>query len=247
MNDGFTKIPNDLLENLYQADFSNSEFRVFLFIVRQLSGYHRSSRVMSGSFIAKGTMLSERCIWKSLSALRERGVIKTEFSPRGNIISVNEFPTSEQNGSANSFTSEQSCIAPLNNHSLQPLNACSDKKIKASKKSLNKNDSVDFQKIADLFNEICVDLPKVTKLTEPRKKAIKRADCDLKGDWRSFFETIHKSDFLCGRTGSSNFQASFDWCLLPRNMIKVLERNYDNRPNKRQSNIPTNAEYGADF
>jgi len=247
MNDGFTKIPNDLLENLYQADFSNSDFRVLLFIVRHLSGYHRSSRVMSGSFIAKGTMLSERGVWRALAALRERGVIKTEFSPCGNVISINEFFTSEQNDTANSFTSEQSCIAPLNNHSVQPLNGCSDKKINTAKKLLNKNDSENFQKIADLFNEICVDLPKVTKLTEPRKKAIKRADCELKGDWLSFFETIQKSDFLCGRTGSSNFQASFDWCLLPRNMVKILEGNYGNRPNKRQSNIPTNAEYGAAF
>ena len=248
MNDGnFTRFPNYLLESLYQADFSNSEFRVFLFIVRQLSGYHRPSCVMSGNFIPTGTMLSERSVWKALAALRERGVIKTEFSPCGNVISINEFFTSEQNDTANSFTSEQSCTAPLNNHSVQPLNGCSDKKINTSKKLLKKNDSENFQKIADLFNEICVDLPKVTKLTEPRKKAIQRGDRDLKGDWRSFFETIHKSDFLCGRTGSSNFQASFDWCLLPRNMTKILEGNYNNRPNKRQSNIPTNADYNACF
>ena len=41
MEDCYTKIPNELLEVLYQVSLSNYEFRVFLFILRKTYGFNK--------------------------------------------------------------------------------------------------------------------------------------------------------------------------------------------------------------
>jgi hypothetical protein len=85
----------------------------------------------------------------------------------------------------------------------------------------------DYQKIADLFNSICVSLPKVKILTETRKRAIRTANKQIKGDWEQFFTIVAQSDFLSGKSGK--WKASFDWILKPANTVKILEGNYDNK------------------
>lgn len=86
----------------------------------------------------------------------------------------------------------------------------------------------DYQKIVSLFNQICVSLPKVEKLTENRKQRIKAADKELNGDFDGFFRKIEASDFLTGRVGSWN-GCCFDWAFKQQNLIKIVEGNYDNK------------------
>lgn len=90
-----------------------------------------------------------------------------------------------------------------------------------------------YQKVIDLFNEVCVSLPKVTKITEPRKKAIKRASQDLSTleQFKQLFETVEKSDFLTDRAGKG-WKCGFDWIMKPANLQKILEGNYNNRNGK---------------
>lgn len=90
-----------------------------------------------------------------------------------------------------------------------------------------KDGHFDYQKIIDLFNSICLSLPQVRIISDNRQKAIRRANKDIKGEWEQFFHKIENSDFLSGRNGQ--WKASFDWCIQPRNLIKILEGNYDNQ------------------
>jgi hypothetical protein len=49
--------------------------------------------------------------------------------------------------------------------------------------------------------------------------------------FKSFFERVNNSDFLCGRTQNKNgrvWKASLDWLILPTNFLKVVEGHYDN-------------------
>lgn len=85
-----------------------------------------------------------------------------------------------------------------------------------------------YQEILDLFNKICISLPKVEKLTANRKQRIKTASKDLNGDFSSFFQKIEESDFLTGRTGNWS-GCCFDWIMKPQNFIKIIEGNYDNK------------------
>ena len=86
---------------------------------------------------------------------------------------------------------------------------------------------MDYQAVVSSFNQICVSLSKVQKLTDARKRHIKAAVKTL-GDlgFEEYFRMVDASDFLTGRKG--DWKASFDWILNPANMVKVIEGNYRN-------------------
>jgi len=107
---------------------------------------------------------------------------------------------------------------------------------------------VDYQQIADMYNEICISFPRVRNLSEARKKAIKaRLKTYSVEDFRALFKQAEQSDFLKGGN-KRNWTATFDWLIQDGNMAKVLDGNYDNNggPNDGsfESGIETNTGKG---
>lgn len=99
-----------------------------------------------------------------------------------------------------------------------------EKEIEKEKKEKN-----NYQLIADLYNQICISFPKVKKLSEQRKKAIKaRLRVYSLDDFKILFEMAEQSDFLKG-INNRNWSADFDWLLNDTNIVKVLEGKYNNR------------------
>ena len=92
-----------------------------------------------------------------------------------------------------------------------------------------KEEKIDCQEVADAFNETCVSLPRVLKLTNKRKKAIKSI---LKKysleELKNIFKKVEDSSFLNGSSGKWS-GATFDWLLKESNLIKVIEGNYDDK------------------
>ena len=144
-----------------------------------------------------------------------------------------------------------------NAHSL-PKNATKESKVKESKVKESKEidnvsaeaatitPSPDYSSVIDLFNEICVSLPKVQVLNDKRKRQIKNIKRQFSNDLRSVFERVERSDFLSGRNGKWN-GCCFDWIFNPVNFIKIIEGNYDNTENTKipdvKRNIPTSDDY----
>lgn len=82
------------------------------------------------------------------------------------------------------------------------------------------------QTIVDMYNRICVSYPKVTKLSESRKKAIRaRLKMYSVEEFQKLFEMAEGSSFLKG-SNNRNWSANFDWLLKDANMAKVLDGNY---------------------
>ncbi len=92
-----------------------------------------------------------------------------------------------------------------------------------------KRGNTPYQEIVDMYNNICVSLPHVTKLSEARKKAIRARynQYDIE-DFKRLFETAEGSSFLKGG-GGQDWVASFDWLIKDSNMAKVLDGNYIDR------------------
>ena len=92
-----------------------------------------------------------------------------------------------------------------------------------------KADRTDYQAVLDAFHALCPSLPKVLKLSDSRKKAIKARlnDFGLE-DIKRAFALTEQSDFLKG-TNANGWQAGFDWLMKPANLTKVLEGNYENK------------------
>lgn len=91
---------------------------------------------------------------------------------------------------------------------------------------IKKEEKIDYQQIADMYNSVCKSFPSLRSLSDARKKAIKaRLNTYTLEDFRTVFENAEASSFLKG-SNDRNWTATFDWLIKDTNMAKVLEGNY---------------------
>lgn len=92
--------------------------------------------------------------------------------------------------------------------------------------NINNNKDIDYQLIADMYNDTCVSFPHISKLSDARKKAIKaRLRQYSVDDFKRLFQMAEASNFLKGQN-NRNWSATFDWLIKDANMAKVLDGNY---------------------
>jgi|GEM_PF-4033686 len=112
----------------------------------------------------------------------------------------------------------------------------------------NKSKSeINYQEIIDLYNSICVSLPKAKGLMPKRKVAIEsnRKAIESLGGFELLFKKAEASDFIAGRTPRTEehqgWTADLNWLLFPRAYIKILEGSFDNKPSgaKKPPTAPT--------
>lgn len=109
-----------------------------------------------------------------------------------------------------------------------------DKNVKNVKNE--KKEDICYQQIADMYNNTCVSFPRLTKLSDARKKAIKaRLKTYTADDLQKAFFLAEQSDFLKG-ANNRNWSATFDWMLKDTNLAKILDGNYTNNSSKMSSN-----------
>jgi predicted phage replisome organizer len=90
----------------------------------------------------------------------------------------------------------------------------------------------DLQSVVDIYHKICISFPRVRSLSEARKKAIKaRLNTYTLDEFRTVFENAEASSFLKG-SNDRNWQANFDWLIADKNIAKVLEGNYADKPGR---------------
>ena len=113
---------------------------------------------------------------------------------------------------------------------------------KEIEKEIEKRDRVNYQQIADMYNDTCVSFPKVISLSDARKKAIKaRLKTYTLEDFRLMFEKAEASDFMKGKN-ERNWSATFDWMIKDSNMAKILDGNYDNRSGSKTNKVANQLE-----
>ena len=88
---------------------------------------------------------------------------------------------------------------------------------------------IDYQLIADMYNETCGSFPRLVSLSENRKKAIRaRLTTYTVEQFEEVFRKAEASHFLKGGN-DRNWSATFDWIMKDANFAKILEGNYDDR------------------
>lgn len=106
-----------------------------------------------------------------------------------------------------------------------------DKRIEIKEKEQEEKEKTPYSQIVAEYTAILGDkLPKVLKLTDARKAAI-RARWEEYGDAEAFtrlFKKTAASAFLTGQN-DRKWTADFDWLMKPTNFTKVLEGKYDDR------------------
>lgn len=91
-------------------------------------------------------------------------------------------------------------------------------------------EKITCQQIVDLYHSICKSYPTVRSVSDSRKKAIKaRLKAYSLEEFKTVFENAENSSFLKG-SNDRNWSANFDWLIADKNMAKVLEGNYADKP-----------------
>lgn len=85
------------------------------------------------------------------------------------------------------------------------------------------------QQLADRYNAICTNLPRVVRLTDKRRRAV-RLIHDKGYTPEQLDEVFRKAQASSFCTGQNDrhWKADFDWLLNESNLVKVLEGKYDN-------------------
>lgn len=121
---------------------------------------------------------------------------------------------------------------------------------KEREKESEKGKKIDYQLIADMYNNTCVSFPRLTKLSDARKKSIKaRLRTYSIDDFQKLFIMAEESSFLKGEN-QRNWSATFDWLVKDSNMAKVLDGNYSNSQSRRvtkASSCMETAEYDRPY
>lgn len=111
-----------------------------------------------------------------------------------------------------------------------------------SEKENKKENKIDNKEIVKIFNSVCNNLPKVSKLTPSRNAAlnarIKEYNFKTLGD---VFILVSQSAFLNG-DNDRGWVADFDWILQPKNFIKIIEKKYNGTKSRNQVG-KTNAKF----
>ena len=91
LKNGFVRIVNPLYEALYKTDFSGSELRIILFIIRQTYGYGMTSRQLTASYVSKYTNIPLNTVNKIMLKLKKRDIVWSKVGDDGKIeIGINK-------------------------------------------------------------------------------------------------------------------------------------------------------------
>ena len=151
--------------------------------------------------------------------IQGKNQVESDWNPSGNILE----PDWNQNGN------QMEPQVRLGKDSIVYNNTFTNVKVTSNPEPETPKIADIFIQIQELYNSICKSYPRLTKISEKRKKAINarmKTGYTLE-DFRRVFEKAESSDFLKGKN-KRDWSATFDWLICDSNMAKVLDGNYDN-------------------
>lgn len=184
----------------------------------------RGDVVTSIHKLATDLKLSDQNVRTALSHLKLTGEITSKSHIKFSIISIKNYNQYQED---NTQANEQ-----LTSNQRTTNNSVRSKEVVRTKESKNVVVSENYDKIFEIFNQICISLDSVEN---PTAMNIRRVSELLQQqptfDFYNFFNRVERSDFLTGRNGRWNVggsKASFDWLLQPKNISKIQSGQFDN-------------------
>ena len=240
---GHVKIDRKILEWEWYSDIKTC--RLFIHMLLRANwkdGRFQGVEIKRGSFassyrqIANETNLSEREVrtaLKHLIATEEVTVIRHQ---KFSVFTIKNY---------DKYQSSDTVIdtrATVERHTSDSRATTIEEGKKGRREEYNNTSSVEkpdehiFTTIRELYNSVCGSYPRLVKMSEKRKKAIRarRNSGYTVDDFKMVFEKAEASDFLKGKN-NRNWSADFDWMTSDSNMAKILEGKYDNREEKEES------------
>lgn len=238
----YIKLSRKITEWEWYSDINVSRLFVHLLIsVNWKDGRFQGVEIPRGSMatsynsLADQTGLSVMQIRTAVKKLNLTGEITVKQHPKFSVITVNNYNTYQSDNKVNNtdVTQEQHrCNTGLTTIEEGKKEGKEEDIYSFSneKPSARLSEEQIFTTIRELFNSVCGSYPRLVKMSEKRKKAVRarlRTGYTLE-DFKTLFEKAEASDFLKGKN-DRNWNADFDWLICDSNMAKTLEGKYDTK------------------
>lgn len=181
--------------------------------------------------IGKRCSLTERTVRKAIKWLMDEGLLGAQIRP-GKTAVYKIDPGSKFTPEANS---PRNMTAQPRKEIPDTPEAASDEPSRTikepSKETLRSCASADARDLVNDWNGMAadLDLPKVAKLTEQRKRAIRsRLKQNTMDEWKEAFRAIRRSRF-CQGENDRGWKADFDFLLQPKSFTRLIEGFYDGK------------------
>ena len=235
-DNNWIKINRKIRDN-FVWDFDKPEYGLAWIDILLMANYKDNKMLVNGSpvFIERGSFITSmvklskrwnmnrRTVKRFLDLLVSEQMITYETSKMCTTVKVSNYKAYQGFFDAECTTE---CTTDCTTDCTQRKKEKNINNIKEREK-----EKINYQEIVNLYNDTCVSLPALVKLTDSRKRQIKaRLKNNSFDDFKKVFEKAEASDFLKGLKNSDgrDWKANFDWLMKEANFTKVIEGNYDN-------------------
>lgn len=245
LDDGYTRIANELLEAVMAADLTARQLKVVLAVIRKTYGFGKKLDRITNTQIAGITGIHHTHVCTAKNEMISMNILVSNGRQVGVNKVVSEWNTNiSQDGETLAKSANKTLAKSANGYSPTRLNT----KETIQKKKENtplppegemagqeentgskKKTSVDYQAVLSAYNTTLGDrLPKAEALNDKRRKAIKRLLGELKEPTvtavTSYFAAFaaHAKPFYFGEN-NSGWRASFDYLLRSDTLLKTRE------------------------
>ena len=246
IDDGYTRIANELLEAVMAADLTARQLKVVLAVIRKTYGFGKKFDRITNTQIAAMTGIHHTHVCKAKNEMIAMNIIVTNGLAIGvnKVISDWNFSIS-QNGKSLAETANETLAKSANTHKPTQLNTketIQKKERKDPPKSpkgecggqedktvSQKKPAIDYQAVMSAYNSTLGDrLPQAEALNDKRRRNIKRLLSELKEPTveavENYFSAFSRSakPFYFGEN-DTGWRASFDYLLRSDTLVKTRE------------------------
>lgn len=185
LEDGYTRVANELLEQIPKFKFNGTQLRIILIIWRFTYGFNRKDHEMSLTFFIKATQLGKTQIDRELTTLIDSNVLIVTEEPtytKSRKLGFNknydewliECSQPKQVQSAKTLTDSKNADEQSAKKSTQTVSKNADQEIHSFKDNYKESTTDEFSEVVSAFREIhrnvldfpLVDSPLLTKMLE---------------------------------------------------------------------------------
>lgn len=238
LEDGYTRIANDLLEAFYSSNLTERQFKIVMFVIRKTYGFNKKSDYITNTQIAESVNVHHTHICKSKIDLIDRKILILDGRKIGVNKNISEWVLAKtanvsQISKSLAKSANVSLAKSANAHYPNQLNTKDN--ITKEKKDNNKSDfvkpknSINFDLVIDAFNDAVEDkLPTVKKLTTARKNAVKNLlkefeEPTFQNLANYFYDFVDNAKPFYFGENDRNWKADFDYIIKPATYLKVIE------------------------
>ncbi|VFC11794.1 phage protein [Clostridioides difficile] len=225
-NKGWIKLYRELLDKSIWKDIK-PERKVILITILLMASHkenyvfidNKRIKIKSGQFISSYSKIAERCgkgvsyqmVRSCLLVFKNAGFLTYETTNKYIVITIENWELYQEN-----IENQQPNQQTINNQS-------------TTIKNIKNENNIIYSEIISKFNSTCIELSKVKKLTDTRKRRINSRIKEY--DKETVLEVINivsKTSFLNGNN-NTGWKANFDWIMNSSNFTKILEGNYHSK------------------